>query len=1242
MKIRVKKQNHALFENTPTTQQPSGQQDTPPVVSDDPAIVDSMTDLAKGEYLLEKKKHYMNIQMQLPSAFAGPIDLPDAPLDLYNLMQDINTKKFQNVKDVLKDPKKTFDAAPDIAYKAFGDFTGDLNFNLKPQKKEKADISTPTSGKDGNAANQQSASATTTPKKDGDQEELDKLEQAMQDASTGDTSTGDASTGAVADSLVYNYNNSLNESAFGVGTFLGKCFTGATAGALSGTAGFLAGASGGMAALFGVGYVGQKAFDDVTGNGGIEDDRVLTAGARATSNKGGKGGYAGADVIGAIDWYLKNIGQSINVVLGRITNAKSGVNIVKDINTFATKTDKEVHTYLQANDEIIRKTRENTEQIIKAERDSAFKSLKEAALNKIVMLSFSVQKTNGGGEISEVEELYQKVSNFKLKDQEKLSKIANLTGAALTVENIKKIVTGKNESINISSVNRLNEEEDNFVGDTVNLKKPDVDFDAYYKKIYEHFSNIMVDLFPARAPEDLPGIKAAKEQMNKLKEGATKEITTKIEQVCRVANSGSSNFANNSDMGTKIASFISKHPMKAATLTNLWNRHEADLDSRIEMRIEQMTNYGDTTHIMGWAANVCQTVVPEVIARMLTYRYALQLLKNNNVYSYTSLQEQQFNKDWENEDQDAFINNIKIKIKYLLANYGKVLSDDGNTAIATINEKNEFALTGVAIPYTIFLLFNIVKGKNRKFEDSIIGTSGLLINNVAGKENLFIDAFINILTLNKQSNLIFEFNKVEELIKLFNINRKNFDHIKKTYTAITQLAEANKQTLNSDNITNTISLLYSTNGTDVPWIKSYLENKDEWTNIIDEYLKDTTNAENKSKVKKLIKGYEKATDISTMVVNPELFMATTSYDYYSNIICIYKALGLNMVTEYKEKYKSEIVNICNVTEAISKLIITNALLFNTVATKDESDFKQIIKLYQNMKQNQDENSVVEFLENLDDGLSNDFDFEELSEVLKDKDIYADDTVGILPNLEENIKNITNLDENNDIEIPVNLDNIVNTLETSVEDVTSLTDLLNIEKIDDMEFIDERVNENTVKEFKEILRYAFEYTIASIQSHADDDVKIDEINSVLTQNLWLISTIYNKYFSDNTSFNVIDELKTEFNKLYNKCADEFNAYIENYSDINSIDTFANKILDTLNFNSLNDILNSSEITTVEELNNKLIEIVKQYNIANRGAKSLVNKYIECINALYSDKETKWQSFNKLITCINEVTAPQNEQ
>ena len=572
MKIRVKKQNHTLFENTPTTQQPSGQQDTPQVVSDDPAIVDSMTDLTKGEYLLEKKKQYMNIQMQLPSAFAGPIDLPDAPLDLYNLMQDINTKKFQNVKDVLKDPKKTFDAAPDIAYKAFGDFIGDLNFNLKPQKKEKVDVSTPTSGKDDNAAaNQQSASAATTPKKDEDQEELDKLEQAAQDASTRNTSTG-----AVADSLVYNYNNSLNESIFGAGTFLGKCFTGATAGALSGTAGFLSGASGGMAALFGLGYVGQKAFGDVTGNGGIEDDRELSAGARVTSNKGGKGGYAGADVIGAIDWYLKNIGQSINVVLGRITHTKNGVNIVKDINTFATKTDKEVHTYLQANDEIIRKTRENTEQIIKAERDSAFKDLKQAALSKLTMLSLSGQ-ISSDSEKNELAELYQKVYNFKSKDQEKLAKIANLTNAVLTIENVKKIVTGKNESINISSVNRLNEEEDNFVGDTVNLKKPDVDFDAYYRKIYEHFSNIMVDLFPARAPEDLPGIKAAKEQMNKLKEGATKEITTKIEQVCRVANSGSSNYANNSDMGTKIASFISKHPMKAATLTNLQTRHEADL-----------------------------------------------------------------------------------------------------------------------------------------------------------------------------------------------------------------------------------------------------------------------------------------------------------------------------------------------------------------------------------------------------------------------------------------------------------------------------------------------------------------------------------------------------------------------------------------------------------------------------------------------------------------------------------------
>jgi hypothetical protein len=123
--------------------------------------------------------------------------------------------------------------------------------------------------------------------------------------------------------------------------------------------------------------------------------------------------------------------------------------------------------------------------------------------------------------------------------------------------------------------------------------------------------------------------------------------------------------------------------------------------------------------------------------------------------------------------------------------------------------------------------------------------------------------------------------------------------------------------------------------------------------------------------------------------------------------------------------------------------------------------------------------------------------------------------------------------------------------------------------------------------------------------------------------------------------VIAELKTEFNDLYNKCADEFIAYIENYNDINSIDTFANKIIDTLNFNSLNEILNS-EITTVEELNNKLIEIFKKYDITNVGVKQLVNKYIDCINTLYNEKETKWQSFNKLITCINKVTKSQNEQ
>ena len=193
----------------------------------------------------------------------------------------------------------------------------------------------------------------------------------------------------------------------------------------------------------------------------------------------------------------------------------------------------------------------------------------------------------------------------------------------------------------------------------------------------------------------------------------------------------------------------------------------------------------------------------------------------------------------------------------------------------------------------------------------------------------------------------------------------------------------------------------------------------------------------------------------------------------------------------------------------------------------------------------------------------------------------------------------------------------------------------------MEFIDDSVNENTVKEFKEILRYAFEYTIAYIQIHADDNVKIVGINLKLIDDLWLVSTIYSRYFSDDAHANVIAELKTEFNDLYNKCADEFIAYIENYNDINSIETLASKIITTLNFNSLNEILNS-EITTVEELNNKLIEIFKKYDITNRGVNPFVNKYIECINALYNEKENKWQSFNKLITCIKEVTKTQNEQ
>jgi len=66
-------------------------------------------------------------------------------------------------------------------------------------------------------------------------------------------------------------------------------------------------------------------------------------------------------------------------------------------------------------------------------------------------------------------------------------------------------------------------------------------------------------------------ITTSKTRMDKLKEAADKEITAKIELICRIAADGKS------DLGDKFKSALSKHPIRAESLKRIWAMYSGDI-----------------------------------------------------------------------------------------------------------------------------------------------------------------------------------------------------------------------------------------------------------------------------------------------------------------------------------------------------------------------------------------------------------------------------------------------------------------------------------------------------------------------------------------------------------------------------------------------------------------------------------------------------------------------------------------
>lgn len=113
----------------------------------------------------------------------------------------------------------------------------------------------------------------------------------------------------------------------------------------------------------------------------------------------------------------------------------------------------------------------------------------------------------------------------------------------------------------------------------------------------------------------------SRKRMEALKDAADKEITEKIGLICRTSQSAQST------LGDKFKAALSKHPVRAASLQNIWARYADDLNDRIESRIRSITGDNGNSNILDTIKDFLIKTYPNLIALMLYYKQIFYLIK---------------------------------------------------------------------------------------------------------------------------------------------------------------------------------------------------------------------------------------------------------------------------------------------------------------------------------------------------------------------------------------------------------------------------------------------------------------------------------------------------------------------------------------------------------------------------------------------------------------------------------------
>lgn len=569
----------------------------------------AMTDAVSADARRQAIKAGILFEVKLSKSFMDSIEFPRVPKMMNALMQPANMpRKYTDIHNSIDaNPVRTIIEAEDAAKKYFGP-GGSKNSkeDIKPKKVNMKAID---------------QEGRNIPKP------VHAEEEKPVDTSTGnnqqnptDTSTGGnpGNNGSVNDSVYYGLSKILNEdlgaaasAGLSAGGFVSSVF--GHIGAFG--AGFGLGLSPVMAGAYMLGGAGPKISSD---HGNFPtDDRDILQNANLTTDAVSKMSSQ-KDLPKRIDSYLSTLFNSIQEPLIHCT-PKSAANDISDLfNTLAglkAQTDEEILSFIKNNDAHFKQAKER-------ERDDK--------INRI---------SNENEVLSDFNKLLLAAAKKGIKiDQATLKQLASSSEAGFAKR--QKFIKD-NSLMDESFAERyadykpLNEAEDNEPLTDVVFNADEI-FDKAHNMIYTK----MLKIFSHA--DDVPrDVENARKMMEGMRDGATKEITGKIQTVCRTANSDKMSLTG------KLSAFISKHPMRADYLTNLWKRHETDLNMRIERRIDAMSSLNGNGPLK-MTRDFYTVTIPNLVAMMVTYKCLIQLYLSKQCIDHkyiSSLDENEINKN---------------------------------------------------------------------------------------------------------------------------------------------------------------------------------------------------------------------------------------------------------------------------------------------------------------------------------------------------------------------------------------------------------------------------------------------------------------------------------------------------------------------------------------------------------------------------------------------------------------------